>query len=233
MAVTSETLGQQMHALIDGAQFDTQWHASDEKIFMAALELFSELGFHGTSTRAIAQRAGMSPGALYSHYESKGDILYRIVRITHEGMLRQMQITMTRTTDLTERLRALVSCHVRYHATMSVAARVANYELNCLEPERRAEIGQLRQLIEATVRDTLLLAEGAGEVKVGDIDLATIMIVSLGIDVSRWFRPGKGRSPDELAEFYAQHVIDMFAVRPATAAGADPKPAPTTTSARR
>jgi AcrR family transcriptional regulator len=185
---------------------------SDEKIFRAALELFSELGFHGTSTRAIAQRAEMSPGALYSHYESKGDILYRIVRITHEGMLRQMQITMTRTTDLTERLRALVACHVRYHAEMSIAARVANYELHCLEPERRAEISQLRQLIEATVRDTLLLAEGAGLVAVGDVNMATVMIVSLGIDVSRWFRPNKGQTPDELAAYYSQHVIDMFAV---------------------
>ena len=95
---------------------------------------------------------------------------------------------------------------------MNIAARVANYEMHCLEPDRRAEIIQLRQLIEATVRDTLLLAEGARLIKVGDVDLGTIMIVSLGIDVSRWYRPNHGRTPDELAEYYSQRVVDMFAV---------------------
>jgi AcrR family transcriptional regulator len=209
---TESRAAEQVHALISGGFFDTPWHSSDEKIFRAALELFAEKGYHGTSTRAIAQRADMSPGALYSHYESKGDILYRIVRITHEGMLRRLQIAMTRQTDPIERLRDLVACHVRYHAEMSIAARVANYELHCLDPERMAEISQLRQLIEATVKDTLLLAEGAGLVKTGDITLATIMILSLGIDVSRWFRPDHGSTPDELAAFYSGHVVDMFRV---------------------
>jgi AcrR family transcriptional regulator len=201
----------QVRALIRGGQFDIPWHASDEKIFRAALELFAELGFHGTSTRAIAQRAKMSPGALYSHYASKEDILYRISRVTHENMLRLMQVTVTGQADLTERLRALVACHVRFHAEMNVAARVANYELHCLEPHRRAEITVLRQLIEATVKDTLLLAAGAGLIAVGDIDLATIMVVSLGIDVSRWFRPNHGSTPEELATFYSDHVLAMFA----------------------
>jgi AcrR family transcriptional regulator len=204
---------EQVHTLISGGYFETAWHSSDEKIFRAALELFADKGYHGTSTRAIAERADMSPGALYSHYKSKGDILYRIIRITHEGMLRQLQITMTRKTDLIERLRDLVACHVRYHAEMSIAARVANYELHCLDPDRMAEIAQLRQLIEATVKDTLLLAEGAGLVKTGDINLATIMVLSLGIDVSRWFRPGHGSSPDELAAYYSDHVIEMFRVQ--------------------
>lgn len=207
----SSPAAKQVRALISGGQFDIPWHASDEKIFRAALELFSELGFHGTSTRAIAERAKMSPGALYSHYTSKEDILYRISRVTHESMLRLMQVTMTGQPDLTERLRSLVACHIRFHADMNVAARVANYELHCLDKDRRAEITQLRQLIEATVKDTLLLAEGAGLVTTGNIDLATIMVVSLGIDVSRWFRPGHGSTPDELAAFYSDHVLAMFA----------------------
>lgn len=204
---------EQARALIAAGQFDTQWHTSDEKIFQAALELFADVGFHGTSTRDIAMRAKMSPGALYSHYASKADILYRIVRLTHEGMLRQMQLAMTRKSDPIERLRELVACHVRYHVDMNIAARVANYEMHCLDSERSAEIVQLRQLIEGTVRDTLQLAEGAGLIKTDDISLAAVMILSLGIDVSRWFRPTSRRSGAAVAAFYADSVVQMLQSR--------------------
>lgn len=214
-AVATNDATAQARALIAGGVRDVPWHASDEKIFAAALELFAELGYNGTSTRMIAQRAAMSPGALYSHYASKGDILYRIIRLTHENMLREMQLTMTKQVDLISRLHDLVACHVRYHATMNVAARVANYELHCLDDERAFEITQLRQLIEGTVRDTLMLAEGAGLVRTDDVTLATVMIVTLGIDVSRWFRAGRRTSPEELAAYYADHVVTMFSAQTA------------------
>src|SRR5882724_5086871 len=48
------------------------------RMFLAAIATFSERGFHGTSTRDIAARAGMSPAALYVHFGSKEEVLYRI-----------------------------------------------------------------------------------------------------------------------------------------------------------
>lgn len=200
----------QVRALIAGGHFDTPWHASDEKIFQAALELFAEFGFHGTSTRQIATRAGMSPGALYSHYKSKEDILYRIIRMTHEGMLRQLQLTAARDLGPEERLRDLIACHVRYHAEMYVAARVANYELHCLEPARRKEITELRHLIEMVFRDALRLAESAGRFEIDDLEQTTTLILSLGIDVSRWYRPSHRRSPASLATYYSSSVLRML-----------------------
>jgi AcrR family transcriptional regulator len=209
---TAEAAAEQVRRLIDANNLGGAWHASHERIFCAALEMFAEYGFSGTSTRTIASQAGMSPGALYSHYESKEDILYRIIALTHEGMLRQLQLTMLGESDPGARLRALVASHVRYHAEMYIACRVANYELHCLHEDRLVEVMQLRHLIEATVRDSLLLAEGAKVSHVGDVHLATLMVISLGIDVSRWFRPGGGVTPDELADYYSDRVATMFAI---------------------
>lgn len=198
--------------LIKDGTLAAQWHASDEKIFTAAIQLFSERGFSGTSTRMIANQAGMSPGALYSHYDSKEDILYRILRLVHEGMLRQMQVTAAAEREHKARLRALVMTHVQYHAEMFVATRVANYELRWLDPERSGEILQLRRLIESVIRDALLLAQADGVIKVDDLQLATIMVLSLGIDVARWYRPSGGIDHQALATFYTDHVLKMFAV---------------------
>ena len=42
----------QVRILTSDVRPGSTWHAPDEKILQAALELFSERGFHGTTTRA-------------------------------------------------------------------------------------------------------------------------------------------------------------------------------------
>lgn len=45
-----------------------------EAILKAAMELFSEKGFHHTNTKEIAARAGVSTGSFYSYYTDKREI---------------------------------------------------------------------------------------------------------------------------------------------------------------
>jgi AcrR family transcriptional regulator len=49
------------------------------RIVDAALDLFAEQGFHGTSMREIASAAGLTGGSLYHHFDSKEDILLAVV----------------------------------------------------------------------------------------------------------------------------------------------------------
>lgn len=46
-----------------------------ERIKAAALELFSEHGYHGTSTEMIIARAGVSKGLLFFHFQNKEKLL--------------------------------------------------------------------------------------------------------------------------------------------------------------
>ena len=50
-----------------------------ERILEAALELFAQNGYLGTSMNDIAARLGFTKAALYKHYASKQEILDRIV----------------------------------------------------------------------------------------------------------------------------------------------------------
>src|SRR5919202_5501814 len=45
-----------------------------------AARLFAEKGYHGTSIGDLAAALGLQKGSLYSHIESKQDLLYEIVR---------------------------------------------------------------------------------------------------------------------------------------------------------
>ena len=49
------------------------------RILKAALELFAEHGFAGTSTREISERLGFTKAALYYHFRTKDDLLIAIV----------------------------------------------------------------------------------------------------------------------------------------------------------
>lgn len=56
------------------------------KILDAALACFAEHGYDGTRIKQIAQRAGVSEGALYRHYPSK-EAVARALFIEHMGEL--------------------------------------------------------------------------------------------------------------------------------------------------
>ena len=46
----------------------------------AAARLFAEKGYHGTSVGDLAQALGVQKGSLYSHIESKADLLWEVAR---------------------------------------------------------------------------------------------------------------------------------------------------------
>lgn len=49
----------------------------------AAFELFTRQGFHGTSMRQIAEKAGLTVGSVYNHFASKDDIFLAVVQVYH------------------------------------------------------------------------------------------------------------------------------------------------------
>ena len=51
-----------------------------EKILMTALQLFAKDGYEAVSVRTIAEKLGMTKGALYRHYKNKRDIFDCIVK---------------------------------------------------------------------------------------------------------------------------------------------------------
>ena len=50
--------------------------ATEERIVEAAVQLFSRRGFRGSSTRAIAQLAGVNEITLFRHFPRKRDLYW-------------------------------------------------------------------------------------------------------------------------------------------------------------
>ncbi|OEJ38282.1 TetR family transcriptional regulator [Streptomyces agglomeratus] len=183
------------------------------KLLVAAVEAFAERGYHATTTRDIAGRAGMSPAALYIHYKTKEELLHRISRIGHDKALEILQAASQAPGTAAERLDGAVRSFVRWHAERHTTARVVQYELDALSDEHRSEIVELRRRTDAAVRRILNDGVEAGEFDVPDVPGTTLAVLSLCIDVARWFNAQGRRTPDEVGELYADLVLRMVAAK--------------------
>lgn len=63
-----------------------QHQAGKEKIMAAALQLFSENGYHTTSIKQIAVTAEVSKGLTYNYFDSKEELLLAILNHASEQM---------------------------------------------------------------------------------------------------------------------------------------------------
>jgi AcrR family transcriptional regulator len=54
--------------------------ATRQKLLRAALDLYTTVGFRGTTTPAIAARAGVAEGTIYRHFTSKEHLLNEVYR---------------------------------------------------------------------------------------------------------------------------------------------------------
>lgn len=62
----------------------------EQKILDAALKLFVERGFHGTSTAEIAKTAGVATGTLFHYFKTKKELINRLYFYTKESMLNEI-----------------------------------------------------------------------------------------------------------------------------------------------
>jgi AcrR family transcriptional regulator len=203
MTTAEETAGGEMEPWVEVTP------DAARRLLVAAVEAFAERGYHATTTRDIAGRAGMSPAALYIHYKTKEELLHRISRIGHEKALEILRTAARRDGSAAERLADAVSSFVRWHAGRRTTARVVQYELDALGPDARAEIVALRRQCDAEVRGIIEDGVAAGEFDVLDVWATTLAVLSLCIDVARWFNIDGPRTPDEVGALYADLVLRM------------------------
>jgi AcrR family transcriptional regulator len=202
MSTAEDTAGEDM-------PWDEVTPEAARKLLVAAVEAFAERGYHATTTRDIAGRAGMSPAALYIHYKTKEELLHRISRIGHDKALEILSAAADAEGTPSERLADAVSSFVRWHAGRHDTAHVVQYEIDALSDDHRTEIIELRRRSDAIVRGILRDGVESGEFDVPDIPGTTVAVLSLCIDVARWFSTKGRRTPDEVGALYADLVLRM------------------------
>jgi len=180
------------------------------RLMLSGLRSFAERGFHATTTRDIATGAGMSPAALYVYFPSKVGLLFAISHSGHEHTLAMVTAAIAKGADPVAGMRHLVADFVAWHAEWHTVARVVQYELHALPEREFGVVAELRHRIERQFRDLIADGVAAGAFDVTDVRTAARAVLSLGIDVARWYGPTTRTTPAELGAQYTDLALRML-----------------------
>jgi AcrR family transcriptional regulator len=183
---------------------------AERRLLTSAVRCFAANGYHATTTRDIAGGVGLSPAALYVYFPSKELVLFEIMRAGHERALEHVKDPAIEAAGgAADRLAAMVSRYTAWHARHHVAARVCQYELAGLTPEHYDEIVQIRHLTNDVFRGAVGRGIADGTFAPADVNRLVRGMLSLSIDLVRWYRLDGPDSPEQLGDFYASLVLRM------------------------
>lgn len=172
--------------------------ATVARLMGAAADAFAEKGFHATTTRDIASRAGLSPAGVYVHFTSKEDLLFELSRRGHQTARDELVAAARAAQTPTDAFRSLVGGFSAWHAEHHQLGRIVQYEFRNLSPEHRDTVLELRREIDKVVRGVLQDGVDSGEFEVEDIPGTALALLSLAVDVARWYSPEIRRTPEEI-----------------------------------
>ena len=187
----------------------SEWriYAQDDlsPILAAALQCFMEHGYHGTTIRQVAARAGLSVPGLYHHYPSKHALL---VAITSHAMSdlwsRSEQALAEAGPSISDQFDSLVECLVLFHARRTGLAFIAFSEIRSLDSSARAKHIAARDRQQGLMNAVVEQGAECGEFSTRFPREASLAVITMCTGVAQWFRADGALSPEQLVERYRE-----------------------------
>lgn len=88
--------------------------AGKKKVLLAALDLFANNGFNGTTTAGIAKKAGVSEGTIYKYFSSKRNLLVQLLSPILENIKSSFFVKLDFGTSLNDFLTFVIKNRVHF-----------------------------------------------------------------------------------------------------------------------
>jgi AcrR family transcriptional regulator len=176
-----------------------------QDIYLTAAQLFVEKGLDSTSVADIADALNITKAGLYYYFESKQELLYRVVLLGLDSVRDEVLNPAREIKDAEERLKFIIFNHARLAAEGNHAVIIVSHEMNSLSfTQREAMLKRRREYFEF-VRNTLVQLKKDGKLYDIDITTATFTLFGMILWLPRWFRPNGKLSVEKVC----RDVCDM------------------------
>jgi AcrR family transcriptional regulator len=185
-------------------------------ITTAAREIFAERGYHGTSIRDIAERAGLSLSALYYWHPSKQHLLAALLEeSTQDYFSTCAEALAAAGADPVARLRAMVAASIEYRVRRRIESNLTTREWRNLDPDLRERVDALRRDATALWAEVIQEGVAAGAFHCAHPDDARRAIVAACNAVAQWYEPTGELGLPDLVERYTDIALRIVDARPA------------------
>ena len=135
------------------AEGNPRYQQNRQEAIRAAAAVFAAKGFHGASTRDIAEHMGIKQGSLYYYFASKEEALGEVCLYGIADYVQRMDEIANSEQPFEAKLMATVTSHLTSYREKNEALKVYNAERLYLPVERRQKLKQLgshyRQVLES------------------------------------------------------------------------------------
>lgn len=207
MPPSSGTAGKRTAGRPPNGEGDTR-----ERVLQIAAQLFAEKGYHGSGVAEIGEIAGLQRGALYYHIGSKEDLLLVLLQRHVEESLEGEERILASDLDPAQKLRELLRHHVRTATERRAEATIYMRDVGALSGARARQLQALRERVEQVWRSVVEEGEAAGIFRKSDPVIINGLL-SFANFVFMWYRPGGRLTPDEIADQYANVLLDGLLVK--------------------
>ena len=178
-------------------------------LLKAARDLFVINGYGAVSMREIALKLGINAGAIYNHFPSKQEILFRLLEDHMLDLLSQWKITVARCNGDTDQLilKKFVNFHIAFHVDKSKEVFLSYMELRSLNSKNFKRISELRYDYENLLKNILLAGRKNKKLDFKDAEITTKAILGTLSSLSHWYQ-SKGRlKTDEIQKIYWDLIL--------------------------
>lgn len=120
-------------------KYQQQRHAA----IRSAAAVFAEKGFHGSSTRDIAEHLGIKQGSLYYYFKSKEEALGEVCLFGIQDYVQHMTSIASGDQSFEAKLIATITSHLTSYREKNEALKVYNDERLYLPEEKRSKLKEL------------------------------------------------------------------------------------------
>jgi AcrR family transcriptional regulator len=185
----------------------------------AAVRLFHDRGYHGTSIRDIAGEAKVGIATLFHHHRSKAELLRRIMDAALDDLLAEMEPAVAAAgDDPTARLSAVVRTHVRRQCESPMDNAIVTSEMRSLEPPLLDGPASKRDHVHALFDSAIADGVATGAFVCDAPEETARAVHAMCSAVSGWYRDDGAMAPQEVAELYvgmALRVVGAHELAPA------------------
>ncbi len=176
------------------------------QIIETATQLFKTKGFAGTSMRDLANEVGMVVGGLYSHVNSKDEILQKICFNMANKFLHLIDkaLVLEHATS-SDKLDKVIQGHVRIITDDINATSVFWHEWKYMQEPWLSDFSKMQIAYENKFRSILEKGVNDGEFKIDDPSFTTMAILSSLNGLQKW--RSYSQSPEDLGSSFAKLFI--------------------------
>jgi AcrR family transcriptional regulator len=152
-----------------------------EQIVQAALSVVASHGLKGLTVQRVARQVGLTPSAMYRHFQSKDEVLTAILALIHHRLLGNVTSICEEVADPLERLERLLRRQLQLiRETPAIPRIVFSEEVSHGHPERQAAVYRIIRGYLERVEDLMRQGQHAGRIR-ADVTPDTLALLFLGL----------------------------------------------------